>query len=103
MEIKTCEEYVLAELDRCQKELDAANELNEAYEKALIAVTKYLKCDANGNIFVSYAAFDPASGRCVLQATKDDAALLSALARVADGDASWLKRRFDRGEDEADI
>ena len=33
MEIKTCEEYVLAELDSLQKELDAANELNEAYRK----------------------------------------------------------------------
>lgn len=85
MEIKTCEEYVLAELDRCQKELDAANELNEAYEKALIVVAKYLKCDANGNIFVSYAAVDPASGRCVLPATEDDAALLSTLSRFAGG------------------
>ena len=103
MEIKTCEEYVLAELDSRQKELDAANELNEAYRKALGAAAKYLKCDANGKIFVLAAAFDPASGRCVLQATKDDAALLSALPRFADGDAPGLKRRFGRDEDEAEI
>lgn len=90
MEIKTCEEYVLAELDSRQKELDAANALNEAYRKALRAAAKYIRSDANGNVFVSGAAFDPASGRCVLQAAKDDAALLSALSRFADGDASWL-------------
>lgn len=90
MEIKTCEEYVLAELDSRQKELDAANALNEAYRKALRAAAKYIRSDAHGSIFVSGAAFDPVSGRCVLQAAKDDAALLSALSRFADGDASWL-------------
>lgn len=103
MEIKTCEEYVLAELDSRQKELDAANELNEAYRKALGAAAKYLRSDAHGNILVYGAAFDPASGRCVLQAAKDDAALLSALSRFADGDAPWSKRRLGRDEDEAEI
>ena len=103
MEIKTCEEYVLAELDSRQKELDAANELNEAYRKVLGAAAKYLRSDAHGNILVCGAAFDPASGRCVLQATKDDAALLSALSRLADGDGSGLKRRLGRDEDEAEI
>lgn len=103
MEIKTCEEYVLAELDSLQKELDAANELNEVYKKMLSAVAKYLKSDANGNIFVSGAAADPMSERCVLHAADEDAALLSALPRFANGDASGLKRRFGRDEDEANI
>ena len=103
MEIKTCEEYVLAELDSRQKELDAANELNEAYRKVLGAAAKYLRSDAHGNILVCGAAFDPASGRCVLQAAKDDAALLSALSRLANGDGSEPKPRSDIGEDETEI
>ena len=103
MEIKTCEEYVLAELDSRQKELDAANELNEAYRKALGAAAKYLRSDAHGSILVYGAAFDPASGRCMLQAAKDDAALLSALPRLANGDGSGPKPRSDIGEDETEI
>ena len=103
MEIKTCEEYVLAELDSRQKELDAANELNEAYRKVIGTAAKYLRSDAHGNILVYGAAFDPASGRCVLQAAEDDAALLSALPRLANGDAPGPKPHLGIGEDEAEI
>lgn len=103
MEIKTCEEYVLAELDSLKKKLDAANELNEAYRKALGAAAKYLKSDDRGNIFVSNAAVNPANGRCMLQASCDDAALLSALSRLADGDAPGLKQRLSCDEDETEI
>lgn len=103
MEIKTCEEYVLAELDSLKKKLDAANELNEAYRKALGVVAKYLKSDDRGNVFVSNAAVNPANGRCMLQASCDDAALLSALPCLANGDAPGLKQRLSCDEDETEI
>lgn len=86
MEIKTCEEYVLAELDNCQKKLDLANERNEFYKKMLTTVAKYLKNDNENNIFISDSdiAVDSANRRCLLKIANKDRELLLALTHLAD-------------------
>lgn len=93
MEIKTCEEYVLAELDNCQKKLDLTNERNEFYKKMLITVAKYLKNDNENNIFISDSdiAVDSVNRRCLLKIANKDRELLLALTHLADDSRSESK------------
>lgn len=82
MEIKTCEEYVLSELDICSKSLTSANNTIKNYTKILKVVAKYLKNDGHGNIIVSEFSFDPVSRGRVLILPEHDKEILLALSQL---------------------
>lgn len=80
MEIKTCEEYVLLELENCQKQLDLANSNLEATKKMLKVVNKYFKKDDYGNIIVSEFSYDPISHGRVLNCLEQDKEIFLAIS-----------------------
>lgn len=83
MEIKTCEEYVLAQLDTYQRSLAFANNTIEYARTVLKLVSKYLKDDGHGNIIISEFSFDPVShGRVLIMPEQDKSTLLLALSQI---------------------